>query len=91
MENAFTFGAPLTTSTMKDILKAGNPSSKNVQLLSQSGSISVPHDDLLEVPFTGVQVCLTTPSIVPVPNPMIRSPTMSPLDRSTKFFILGDL
>jgi hypothetical protein len=45
MENAFTFGAPLTTSTMKDISKAGNPSSKNVQLLSQSGSISVPHDD----------------------------------------------
>jgi hypothetical protein len=30
---------------MKDIYKAGNPSSKNVQLLSQSGSISVPHDD----------------------------------------------
>jgi putative transposase len=35
----------ITTSTMKDIYKAGNPSSKNVQLLSQSGSISVPHDD----------------------------------------------
>jgi hypothetical protein len=35
----------VTTSTTKGILKAGNPSSKNVQLLSRSGSISVPHDD----------------------------------------------
>jgi hypothetical protein len=34
-----------TTSIMKDISKADNRSSKNVQLLSLSGSISVPHDD----------------------------------------------
>ena len=37
---------------------------KNAQLLSQSGSISVPHDDRLGVLFTGVQVCLTTPLLV---------------------------
>ncbi|MFQ3357658.1 MAG: hypothetical protein ACI85H_001643, partial [Paracoccaceae bacterium] len=35
----------ITTSTTKGILKAGSPSSKNVQLLSRSDSISVPHDD----------------------------------------------
>ena len=46
---------------MKGIFKTDRLISKNVQLLSQSGSISVPHDDRLEVPFIGVQVCLTTP------------------------------
>ena len=34
-----------TTSIMKGISKAGNPSSKNAVPLSLSGSISVPHDD----------------------------------------------
>ena len=50
-----------TTSIMKDIFKTDRLKSKNAQLLSLSGSISVPHDDWLEVPFMGVQVCLTTP------------------------------
>ena len=51
------------TSITKDISKTDRLISKNVKLLSQSGSISVPHDDRLGVLFTGVQVCLTTPKV----------------------------
>jgi len=36
---------------MKDIKKADRLISKNVQLLSQSGSIFVPHDVEVDVPF----------------------------------------
>ena len=46
---------------MKDIYKADRLISKNAVPLSYSGSISVPHDDRLEVFFTGVKVCMTTP------------------------------